>query len=123
MKYIDIVRGHYDVAKEHCKNLELNHTPTIWQAIYTTILDILYRKTIFDKETKSYLIYSVVNKPTMGIRAGYVYSMYTPPEHRGKGVMSKMLDSIPEKFTMALEEDNDKEIEKYVRLYVIRTNI
>ena len=119
MKYIDIVRGHYDVAKEHCKNLELNHTPTIWQAIHTTILDIIYRKTIFDKETKSYLIYSVVNKPTMGIRAGYVYSMYTPPEHRGKGVMSKMLDSIPEKITLAIDDKEDV----VGRLYVIRTNI
>ena len=104
-KLYHITVGHYNVAVEHCNNNNINHTPTMIQALLTTIHDTLFNSTVYCNESKSYVVYETINKRTLGIKAYLVVSMYTPPKYRGKGYISKLLDKVPTPTVVSIGED------------------
>lgn len=114
-----ITLNHYKSALEHIEKNHINHTPTIFEAFRVTIYDFLFNKTIFDKTTKSHLVYEIIKNPTLGIRVANVIRIYVPEHHRGKGIVSKMLDKIPEKIVISGEGKHGE----VGRLFVSRINI
>ena len=92
-----VTKNHYNAALEHIESSNIEHTPTIFQAFRITLYDLLFNKTIFLNEYKSHLVYEIVKNPALGIRVANVIRVYVPKEHRGKGVVSDMLDLIKEK--------------------------
>ena len=116
----NITKNHYDVALEHIElNPTIKHTPTIFQALRMTITDLLLNNTIYDNKTKSHLVYEVIKVPTLGLRTANVIRMYVPKQHRGCGIMSKMLDSIPEHTVLSARGDYGE----VGRLCISRINI
>jgi GNAT superfamily N-acetyltransferase len=114
-----ITKNHYNAAIEHIENHNINHTPTLWQALRLTISDLILNKTIYIKKHKSHLVYEIVINPTLGIRVANIIRVYVPKEHRGKGIASLMIDKIPEKTIIS---GKGKEHEEIARLYRVRAN-
>ena len=115
-----ITKNHYNAALEHIKANDIDHTPTMLQALRMTLYDLIFNKTIFIKEYNAHLVYEVLKVPTLGLRVANVIRIYVPKEHRGKGVASNMLDLIKEKTVISGKGKDDEEI---ARLYRVRDNI
>ena len=93
--YIKIVIGHHTVAKEHIENYGLTHKTTWMQAIRITVYDIIFNNTVYDKDTSSYIVYEINKVYTVGTEYALIVRMYVPKEHRGKKIISRLLDKIP----------------------------
>ena len=93
MNILAVAKGHYLVAKEHIENHSIKHTVTWLQVFRVMVTDFIKHKTI--TIGRSYIIYNVINKPTLGIKVVDIVSIYVPKEDRGKGVASKLLDAVP----------------------------
>lgn len=116
-----ITKNHYNAAIEHIKNSSLDHTPTYFQAFRETIHDLIFHKTIYMPEFGSHLVYEVIKKPTLGARLGNVIKIYVPKEHRGKGVVSKMLDIAHTRESVIISSKGD--YGEVGRLFIARTNL
>ena len=119
---MQISRNHLEAAKEHLSKSDLIHMPTIWQAIRTTLSDMIFNKTIYIKEYQAHLVYEVQKSHTLGLRIANVIRVYVPKEHRGKGIATIMYDKIKENIVIGGANDRDKY--RYIgSLYVIRENL
>lgn len=114
-----ISKGHYNAALEHCSNYGLEHKPTMLQAFITTLSDYILNKTIYCKESKSYVVYEKVNKRTIGLKANLVVAMYTPKELRGQGYVSKLLDNIDGVVIVPQGEDENEVGRLYARRKIL----
>lgn len=112
MNLIAITRGHYNAGLEHISIYNLNHNVTWWQAIITTITDLIFHKTI--EVDGAYVVYEIVKKRTIGSRLANVLSIYVPFEQRGQGVASQLLDMIPENVVISGRGKYEKVGELYV---------
>lgn len=122
MNLIAIVRGHHLVAQEHIDNYGLKHKTTLWQAIRTTLHDIIHHKTI--EINGAYVVYKVVRKYTLGIIISEVVSIYVPKSDRGNGKAGELLDLIPIKPTiMGIENDKKYKYRRVGTTYVVREDI
>lgn len=121
MRFIKIItqitNNHLNAAKEHINKYAIEHTPTLLQALRMTIYDYCFNKVMFDERTGSHLVYEVIKVPTLGIRSANVIRMYVPKEFRGQGVVSSLLDKIPEKVVIS----SKGRYGEVGRLYVSRT--
>ena len=89
---------------------------TWFNVIMQTLEDYVFRKVI--TEGRSFLVYEIVKKRQYGVRCALVVAIYVPPELRGKGIATKMIDKIKEKVVI-----NAKGNREVGRLYVCREDI
>lgn len=99
-----VVKGHYTVALEHCKNNGLSHKPTILQAVILTIKDMVLNYTIVDRTNGAYLVYQKNYMNTLGIETALMIREYVPIENRGKGVLKNMIKKIPIDIVMEIRD-------------------
>ncbi|MGD2065739.1 MAG: hypothetical protein PVI43_01035 [Candidatus Bathyarchaeota archaeon] len=116
-----ITKNHYNAALEHIEKNDINHTPTMFQALKVTIYDLIFNHTIYIPEYKSHLVYEVVKMPTLGLRSANVIRIYVPKPHRGKGITSKMLDRVAEKEKIVISGEG--KYGEVGRLYLSRKSI
>ena len=117
MNILAVIRGHYHAAKEHIEANNIVYTPTWFDAVATTLHDLIYYKTITIDD--SYVVYEVVKKRGMGLRAGLIISLYVPKHKRGNGIASRLLDAIPEKIVIS----DRGEHEEVGRLVICRKSV
>lgn len=100
-----ISMGHLNVAKEHCIKYGIKHEPTFIQALILTIKDFIFNYTIVDKETKSYLVYEKNYMNTLGLESALIIRSYVPIDHRGNGILKKMINKIPQNIIMEIRDE------------------
>jgi len=114
-----VLNGHMVAAIDHVKNNNLSHKPTWFQVFKVTLYDLIWNKTI--EKNGSYVVYTHIYKPHLGVKIPFVLSMYVPKENRGKGVMSEMLNSIPNKPILgSLDDDRATRYNRVGNLCVLR---
>lgn len=121
MQIINFIKSKLEVAKEHIENYDINHTPTIMQAIHAALIDYILYNVIYDDETGAYLVYEVIRKPTLGIRVANITSIYVPKKHRFKGVASELINRIPENIVIGdTDAKNSKSYSHCGNIYRVR---
>ncbi len=111
--FIQVMDNRFSNAKE-----DYNFSPRWIDVFIQTLGDFLCRKIIVDKETGSHIVYEVVQRRYLPDRpkSALITGAYTPKSHRGKKIISKMLDSIPLKSIITADKGvNNEEIARLYR--------
>ena len=117
MNILALVKGHYAAGLEH--SALSNHKTTWLNAVHATVIDLIFYKvkTIED----SYIVYEIVNKPTINIKVALVTSIYVPKHKREQGLASKLLDKVACKPVICIgEEFEENKYRKLASAYVVR---
>ena len=96
MKFIKMMKSRHTLAIEQIDEYGLEHTLSWWQVFAQCLSDYVFNNVII-LDNASYIVYEIVNKRTLGLKACNVISIYVPKSLRNKGIATSMLWLIQDK--------------------------